>query len=187
MISCAKCLGSALAAGSFFMLPLLQAPSSALAQTADPLEAPAAADMQAPTTSLDGDLALPGTSAVTDSAILQGLDKITARVSEFEAPIGETVRFGSFEIVAYACKKTPPEEPPESTAFLEITDVRPDEPATVVFKGWMFASSPALSAVEHPVYDVWVTGCRTAPPVVNPSADDGQPEGDAPAEEPAAQ
>lgn len=176
MISCAKCLGSVFAAGSFFMLQLLQAPSIVLAQNADPAELPAA-DTQEP--------------AAPDSAILQGLDKITARVSEFEAPIGETVRFGSFEIVAYACKKTPPEEPPESTAFLEITDVRPDEPASVVFKGWMFASSPALSAVEHPVYDVWVTGCRAAP-VVSPSDEDaqqesGQQEGEAPTEKPAAQ
>ncbi len=190
MISCAKCLGSVFAAGSFFMLPLLQAPSIVLAQNADPAELPAA-DTQEPAASLDGDVSLPGTSATPDSAILQGLDKITARVSEFEAPIGETVRFGSFEIVAYACKKTPPEEPPESTAFLEITDVRPDEPASVVFKGWMFASSPALSAVEHPVYDVWVTGCRAAP-VVSPSdegaqQESGQQEGETPTEMPAAQ
>ncbi len=110
------------------------------------------------------------------SAIMQGLDKITARVSEFDAPIGETVHFGSFEIVARVCEKTPPEEPPESTAFLEITDIRPDEPARLVFKGWMFASSPALSAVEHPVYDVWVTGCRIskleADPASAPETDD---------------
>lgn len=191
MISCAKCLGSALAAGSFFMLPLLQVPSIASAQNADPAEVPAT-DTRDPAASLDGDLSLPGASAAPDSAILQGLDKITARVSEFEAPIGETVRFGSFEIVAYACKKTPPEEPPESTAFLEITDVRPDEPASVVFKGWMFASSPALSAVEHPVYDVWVTGCRAAAPAVSPSDDEaqqetGQQEGETPTEAPVAQ
>lgn len=99
--------------------------------------------------------AIPG-----DTAVLQGLDKITARISTFEAPLDEPVRFGSLEIVARACDKKPPEEPPESTAFLEIVDVRPDSPSVELFKGWMFASSPAVSALEHPVYDVWVVDCR---------------------------
>jgi len=101
--------------------------------------------------------ALPGAVAV-----LQGLDKITARVSTFEAPLDQPVRFGSLEIVARACDKKPPEETPESTAFLEITDVRPDSPAVELFRGWMFASSPAVSALEHPVYDVWVVDCKNA-------------------------
>ncbi len=95
-------------------------------------------------------------------ALLQGLDKITARISTFEAPLGEAVRFGTFEIVARTCKKRPPEEPPESAAFLEIVDIRPDAEPVPLFTGWMFASSPALSAVEHPVYDVWVIDCRKA-------------------------
>lgn len=95
-------------------------------------------------------------------ALLQGLDKITARISTFEAPLNEAVRFGTFEIVARACNKRPPEEPPESAAFLEIVDVPPDAEALPLFTGWMFASSPALSAVEHPVYDVWVIDCKKA-------------------------
>lgn len=94
------------------------------------------------------------------TAVLQGLDKITARISTFEAPIGETVTFGSLDIVARTCRETPPEEPPESAAFLEIVDQRPDSPSVEVFSGWMFASSPAVSAMEHPVYDVWVVSCR---------------------------
>lgn len=94
------------------------------------------------------------------TAVLQGLDKITARISTFEAPIGETVTFGSLDIVARTCRETPPEEPPESAAFLEIIDQRPDGPALEVFSGWMFASSPAVSAMEHPVYDVWVVSCQ---------------------------
>ena len=98
-------------------------------------------------------------------AVLQGLDKTTARVSTVEAPIGGIARFGTLEIVARACHKKPPTEPPESAAFLEITDVRPDSPAVRVFSGWMFASSPALSALEHPVYDVWVIDCRKGPPI----------------------
>ena len=92
-------------------------------------------------------------------AVLQGLDKITARISTFEAPLEELVSFGSLEIVARSCQETRPEEPPESAAFLEIDDQRPDGPRERVFQGWMFASSPAVSAMEHPVYDVWVVDC----------------------------
>ena len=113
---------------------------------------------------LPGLLALPflaaAPTAAADVAVLQGLDKITARISTFEAPVDEIVRFGTFEIIARTCKKTPPEEPPERSAFLEITEVRPDSPSVPIFTGWMFASSPALSAVEHPVYDVWVIDCK---------------------------
>ena len=103
-----------------------------------------------------------GQQAGRPVALLQGLDKITARISTFEAPLNEAVRFGTFEIVARACNKRPPEEPPESAAFLEIVDVRPDAETLPLFTGWMFASSPALSAVEHPVYDVWVIDCKKA-------------------------
>ena len=101
-------------------------------------------------------------------ALLQGLDKITARVSKFEAPVGTPVRFGTLSIRVRDCEKNPPEEEPESAAFLEIDEVRPGEVNLRVFSGWMFASSPALSALEHPVYDVNVLDCKTAsgsPPV----------------------
>ncbi|HYE49406.1 MAG TPA: DUF2155 domain-containing protein [Azospirillaceae bacterium] len=93
-------------------------------------------------------------------AVLQGLDKITASVSTFEAPIGRPVRFGGTEVVARACRKAPPVETPESAAFLEIVELKPDEGPVRLFGGWMFASSPALSALEHPVYDVWVLDCK---------------------------
>jgi hypothetical protein len=95
-------------------------------------------------------------------ALLQGLDKITARVSKFEAPVGAAVRFGTLSIRVRDCEKTPPEETPESAAFLEIDELRPAEARVRLFSGWMFASSPALSALEHPVYDVNVLDCRTA-------------------------
>ena len=104
-------------------------------------------------------LAVPAHAA--DEAILQGLDKITARVSKFEAPLDQPVKFGTLSIVVKACKKRPPEEPPESAAFLQIDETRPGDPGPVrVFSGWMFASSPALSAMNHPVYDVGVLDCR---------------------------
>ena len=95
-------------------------------------------------------------------ALLQGLDKITARVSKFEAPVDASVRFGTLSIRVRDCEKSPPEDPPESAAFLEIDELRPGEDRVRVFSGWMFASSPALSALEHPVYDVNLLDCRAA-------------------------
>ncbi len=95
-------------------------------------------------------------------AVLQGLNKVTARVSALEAPVDRPVRFGTLELTVRACHKAPPEEPPESAVFLEIRDVKPGEAPVELFTGWMFASSPALSALEHPVYDIWVLDCRDA-------------------------
>jgi hypothetical protein len=96
-------------------------------------------------------------------AVLQGLDKTTARISTFEAPLDRSVRFGGLVITARACVKRPPEEPPETAAFLEIDEIRPGGSAVTtarVFSGWMFKSSPALSALENPVYDVGVLDCK---------------------------
>jgi len=98
-------------------------------------------------------------------AVLQGLDKVTARVSTLKAPIGESIRFGTLEIIARQCDKRPPEATPESAAFLDIWEIQPGEAAESVFRGWMFASSPAVSALEHPVYDVWVLDCENRVPV----------------------
>jgi hypothetical protein len=90
---------------------------------------------------------------------LQGLDKITARTKTFQASVGETVRFGGLVITVQACDRTPPTEPPESTVFLDIYEEKPGEERKDLFHGWMFASSPALNALEHPVYDVWALEC----------------------------
>ena len=95
-----------------------------------------------------------------DIAVLQGLDKVTARVSTFNAPIDATVKFGTLEIIVRKCDKRPPEETPESAAFIDVWEVRPGELTMSVYRGWMFASSPALAAMEHPVYDVWVLDCK---------------------------
>ena len=95
-------------------------------------------------------------------AVLQGLDKVTARISTFPVSTDEEVNFGTLSIRVRACHKTPPTEPPESTAFLEIVDHRPGAEPVELFSGWMFASSPALSALEHAVYDVWVVDCMNA-------------------------
>jgi len=114
-------------------------------------------------------------------AVLQGLDKVTARISELAVPLAEEIRFGSLVIRARACLETPPTEPPESAAFLEIDEIGMDETRRSAFVGWMFASTPAVSALEHPVYDVWVIDCRapvTPPPGGDPAIDtsDGQQE-----------
>jgi hypothetical protein len=98
-------------------------------------------------------------------AVLQGLDKTTARISKFEAPVDKPVRFGRLVITVRACVKHPPEEEPESAAFLQIDELREGDhgstPAQRVFSGWMFASSPALSALENPIYDVGVLDCKS--------------------------
>jgi len=124
-----------------------------------------------------GCLGGPAQAALYDIAVLQGLDKVTARVLTIEAPVGEVVTFGALEIIARTCDKRPPEETPESSAFLDIWEVRHGEPAVSLFRGWMFASSPALSGMEHPIYDVWVLDCRnnasnaySTPPETPPSA-----------------
>lgn len=93
-------------------------------------------------------------------AVLQGLDKVTARTSTFDAPIGKFVKFGTLRIIARTCDKRPPEETPEQAAFLDISEVRPGEHTSTMFRGWMFATSPAISAMEHPVYDIWVVDCK---------------------------
>jgi hypothetical protein len=111
-------------------------------------------------------LALPtGTRAAMirePQALLLGLDKITARVSKFVAPVGTPVRFGTLTILVRDCEKNPPEERPESAAFLQIDENRPGQAQKRLFSGWMFSSSPALSALEDPVYDVNVLDCRAA-------------------------
>lgn len=129
-------------------------------------------------------LSRPASAVPMDTVVLQGLDKITARVSTIKVPVGQTVNFGALQITARACDKHPPEEAPEAAAFLEVVEVEPDEKPVLRFSGWMFASSPALSALEHPVYDLIVLDCVNA----NGSpAEDALPSPDqpAPADKPA--
>jgi hypothetical protein len=101
----------------------------------------------------------PGSMIDHPLAELQALDKITARVRPIEARVGQTFTFGTLNIQVEACRKAPPEEPREATAFLRVWEAKPGEQSKWVFSGWMFASSPALSAMDHPVYDIWVKDC----------------------------
>ena len=122
-----------------------------------------------------------------DTVILRALDKITGRSTDFEMLVGEPKVYGSLRIDLQTCFQTPPEEPPESAAFIKVTTANTtqvqtmaeprdlteaelqasedeEEAAEVRFSGWMFASSPGLNALEHPVYDIWVIACSEIDP-----------------------
>ena len=104
------------------------------------------------------------------TAILQGLDKVAARVSRFEAPVGHAVHYGKLLVLVRDCERSAPEDRPENAAFLEVYEERPGEAKERLFAGWMFSSSPALSALEHPVYDVTLLECKgTAPSTSAPA------------------
>ena len=96
--------------------------------------------------------------------MLRGLDKITGRPTDISAPIGKEVHFATLTITARYCYSTPASETPETSAFLQIEDHRPDQGAKRVFSGWMYASSPGLHGMEHPLYDVWVINCSNGAP-----------------------
>lgn len=97
-------------------------------------------------------------------AVLRGVDKITGRVALFEVGLDEATRFGTLYVTVRACQKTPPEETPEAAAFLEIDEIKPGVTAKRWFSGWMFASSPAIAPLQHPVYDIWVVDCKLKVP-----------------------
>lgn len=124
--------------------------------TPNPVPAPAPTPANPPASTADEPHWLPSSK----TAVLQGLDKITGHVRTIEAVIDQPVRFGTLDILVRTCRKRPPEEPPESAAYLQITETKPGEPSKSLFSGWMFASSPAVSALEDPVYDVWVIDCK---------------------------
>jgi hypothetical protein len=94
------------------------------------------------------------------TAELQLLDKVTARISVLRAPLNQTVQFGTLAITVRACNARPPDEVPDAVAWLEVTDDRRPPERRVVFRGWMFANAPAVSVMEHPVYDLRVLECK---------------------------
>jgi hypothetical protein len=108
-------------------------------------------------------------------AVFSGLDKITGRIITFDAAIGETVQFGALQVTARVCYTRPPTEATNTDAFIEVDEVTLQGEIKRIFDGWMFASSPGLHAVEHPIYDVWLTDCasplptRVAQPAVSPA------------------
>jgi hypothetical protein len=100
------------------------------------------------------------------TAIFSGLDKITGRIVSFEVAVDETVQFGSLQMTAKVCYSKPPNENPNTTAFVEVDDTSLGEKGKKVFSGWMFAASPGLHGMEHPVYDIWLVDCKGGTEVI---------------------
>lgn len=100
----------------------------------------------------------------TNMAQMQAMDKITGKVNVIEVPVGGEVKFGSFSVVVRSCKTNSEDEIPENFAFVDVTDKSFDKDEFNIFKGWMFSSSPAVNAVEHPIYDVWLLKCFNGEP-----------------------
>lgn len=103
-------------------------------------------------------------------AELQGLDKVTARTRRFYAPVGEATKFGTLAITVGDCLVNAPDAPPESVAYLIIVDHKPGQAEEKLFAGWMFASTPSLSTLDHGVYDVRVLACTMAQGSAPPSS-----------------
>ena len=103
-----------------------------------------------------------------------GIDKITGRIITFDVYVNETVRFGALHVTPKVCYSRPATETPKTTAFIEVDEITLDRQIRRIFTGWMFADSPGLNAIEHPVYDIWLKACKmdsdeAPPPDANPS------------------
>jgi hypothetical protein len=108
-------------------------------------------------------------------AVFAALDKVTARTSKFEVKLNETVQFGALKVTPRVCYSRPPTEEPKTTSFVEVDEIELDGEEKRIFTGWMLAESPGLNAVEHPVFDVWLTACQ------KPSGSMAQRQGEDPA------
>ncbi|WP_448951995.1 DUF2155 domain-containing protein [Labrys neptuniae] len=112
------------------------------------------------------------------TAVFTGLDKISGEISTFEAPVGKTVKFGALSVTPRVCYSRSASEDPQTTSFVEIDEETLSKKVQRLFNGWMFAASPGLNGVEHPVYDVWLKDCKGGkssdplpPPVVTAQPD----------------
>lgn len=131
------------------------------------------------------------TSAYADkishpTAVFSGLDKITGRIISFEVATNETVQFGSLQITERACYTRPATETPQTVTFAQVDEIDAKKQYKRIFSGWMFAASPGLNGIEHPVYDVWLTDCKggtevqKAPPETVSTETPPPPNADAP-------
>jgi hypothetical protein len=102
----------------------------------------------------------PAKKIINPTAVFSGLDKITGRITSFDVAINETVAFGALQVTPRVCYTRPPTETPQTDAFVEVEEVTLQGEIKRIFTGWMFAASPGLHAVEHPIYDVWLTDCK---------------------------
>jgi hypothetical protein len=118
----------------------------------------------------------PGNRLENPTAVFSGLDKITGRTITFDVAINETVQFGALQVTPRACYSRPPTETPRTDAFVAVDEVTLQGEVRRIFTGWMFATSPGLHAVEHPIYDVWLSDCKGAtPPAVAEAAEQKPP------------
>ena len=121
------------------------------------------------------------------TAVFEGLDKITGRIISFEVAIDETVQFGSLQITPRVCYTRPPTEAPQTDVFVEVDEITEKKTYARIFTGWMFAASPGLHGIEHPVYDIWLTDCKGGTqiiheaPEVAETPDSAPPDANAPA------
>jgi hypothetical protein len=102
-------------------------------------------------------------------AVFSGLDKITGRTTSFDVYIDETVQFGALQVTPKVCFTRDETEAQKISSFVEVDEITLDRKIRRIFTGWMFAASPGLNAVDHPVYDVWLTGCKQSSDVPAPS------------------
>lgn len=122
-------------------------------------------------------------------AVFSGLDKITGRIIAFDVAINETVQFGALQVVPRVCNTRPPTETQNTNAFIEVSEVTLQGEVRRIFSGWMYASSPGLHAIEHPIYDIWLTDCKQPLNKVaeDPPAPAPQPRAPQPQQRPAQQ
>jgi hypothetical protein len=132
---------------------------------------------------------MPSQKIPNTTAVFSGLDKITGRIIKFDVAINETVQFGALQVTPRVCYTRPPTETPNTDAFVEVREITLQGEVRRIFGGWMFAASPGLHAVEHPVYDVWLADCKGALAPTVAAAPDPKPPAlpTAPARQPAPQ
>ncbi|WP_409457320.1 DUF2155 domain-containing protein [Rhizobium sp.] len=93
-------------------------------------------------------------------AVFAGIDKITGRITTFDVYVNETVQYGALQVTPKVCYSRDDTEAQKIDGFIEVDEITLDRKIRRIFSGWMFADSPGLNAVEHPIYDVWLTGCK---------------------------
>src|SRR6202162_4090116 len=134
---------------------------------------------QAPATLQPGDEVVsepPAQKIVKKKASFSGLDKITGRIINFDEDVGETVQFGALRVKTDACYTRPATEAANTDAFVEVDEITLQGEVKRIFSGWMFAASPGLHGVEHPIYDISLTHCKApAPPIVSAQPDAPKP------------
>jgi hypothetical protein len=100
-------------------------------------------------------------------AVFNGLDKITGRIISFEVAINETVQYGALQITPRVCYSRPPTDAPQTDAFAQVDEIDEQKQVKRIFSGWMFADSPGLHGVEHPIFDIWLTACKGGTVVIH--------------------